>query len=163
MLQPAVCPGVTLVDEQVRVFSCAALKDNVAVEFAPFADAVRIADPSAVRVPTEAVKPALVAPPTIVTVPGAETLGLLLEIVTAKPALGAWAERDIVQLVEPSALTLDGEQVNVLICGIAPSMIRTAWDCPFTLAVITSVTPETLGVRFAAANVALVCPAPMVI
>jgi hypothetical protein len=63
-------------------------------------------------VATVAVNTPLVWPAAIVTVVGTFTLALLLESATLAPPAGAAADNVIVQLDDPGAVTVPGEQVT---------------------------------------------------
>ena len=71
------------------------------MELLPFADAVRVAVPSEVSDPTDALNLALAVPAGTERLAGVETFLLLLESVTPSPVLGAPVVRDTVQVAEP--------------------------------------------------------------
>lgn len=99
-----------------------ALKDRAPLTCVPLAEAVIDATPSCVAAATVAAKLALVEPDATVTLAGTETFELLLESVTANPAVAAGPDNDTVQVDDPGEFTADGEQV-----------IKFSWIVPATV------------------------------
>ena len=92
---------------------------------------------------------------------GTVTLALLLDTATPAPPNGAGAVNVIVQLDDPGAATVPGEQVNDE--GVTATIRVTVVECcwPLNVAVTVAVC-ALLTVPVVAANVPLLCPAAIV-
>ena len=73
-----------------------------------------------------AVKVALRSPEPILTLAGTVTLTLLLASVTLA-ALEAAAVKVAVQVADPGAVTVPGEQVKLLNCAVAARLMVACW------------------------------------
>lgn len=161
-VQVADFPALSDVGEQLTELSSPAFKLRSDVAEYPFADAVIVAVPSTESVPTEAVNWPLDVPAGMATLPGTETLELFDESVVVNPVFGALVVSASVQIAELRALSLEGEHMMELTRGTGTSVIFAVLDCPLTLAVRTTVTPETPFETFETVNVPLACPGMMV-
>jgi hypothetical protein len=110
---------------------------------------------------TVAVKVPVVWPAATITLAGTVTLVLLLDNVTLAPLDGAAADKVIVQLEEPGAVTVAGEHVNN--DGTVGMVNPTVADCCWPLsAAVTLTLWALLTVPVVTENVPLVWPAAMV-
>jgi len=99
-------------------------------------------------------KTPVVWPPATPTLVGTETLALLLATVTVTPPAGDGADKVTVQLEEPGAITVEGEQLSVL-GWTATVRLRVAdWLWPLRVAV-TFAFPAVVMVPVVAEKVAL--------
>jgi hypothetical protein len=122
------------------------------------AAAVTVAVWSKVMAATLAVNADEAAPAGTFTEEGTVTLALFFEIVTAKPPEGACPLSATVQLAEPGALIVPGEQVNALSCSAAMRLTSSVRLSPFQVAVTVAFwLPETAPT--VAVNVPLADPA----